>query len=374
MHILIATGIYPPQIGGPATYSKLLADKLPEQGHTVRVVNFGSVLYLPKVVRHVAYFFKIVRAAWGVDSVYAQDPVSVGLPAMLAAKLLRKRFVLKIVGDYAWEQGVQRFGITDMIDDFSKVHEVRARYSFMVRLLKRVEWRVAMGADSIIVPSNYLKGIVMNWGIPSEKIAVVYNGFNAPVSKGDKETLRKTLGLTGHVIFSVGRLVPWKGFVELIGMMPNILLRIPSARLFVAGDGPDREALAKKIASLHLEQAVILVGKLPQEKLFEYIKASDIFVLNTAYEGFAHQLLEVMALGTPIVTTNVGGNEEILENGKNGLLVKHNDFEDFVQAIAKLHDDKVLVDTLTKNAKDRLLVFSNERMLAETTQVLAGNR
>ena len=97
-----------------------------------------------------------------------------------------------------------------------------------------------------------------------------------------------------------------------------------------------------------------------------------MFVLNTAYEGFAHQLLEVMALGTPIVTTNVGGNEEMLEDGKNGLLVTHNEFEDFVQAIAKLHDDKVLAETLTKNAKDRLTAFSNERMLAETAQVLAG--
>ncbi|KKU82075.1 MAG: Glycosyltransferase [Parcubacteria group bacterium GW2011_GWA1_47_8] len=372
MKILIATGIYPPQIGGPATYSKLLADKLPEQGHVVKVVNFGSVLHLPFVARHTAYFFKVVRAAWGVDCVYAQDPVSVGLPAMLAAKLLRKKFFLKVVGDYAWEQGVQRFGITDMIDDFSKVHEEHEGYSFMVRLLKRIEWRVAMGARHIIVPSNYLKGIVVNWGIPDSKITVIHNGFDAPVIKGNKETLRAGLSMSGYTMLSVGRLVPWKGFVELIGMMPNILLRIPAARLIIAGDGPDRDALAKKIASLHLEQAVTLVGKLPQEKLFEYIRASDVFVLNTAYEGFAHQLLEVMALGTPIVTTNVGGNEEMLEDGKNGLLVTHNEFEDFVQAIAKLHDDKVLAETLTKNAKDRLTAFSNERMLAETAQVLAG--
>ena len=97
--ILIATGIYPPDMGGPATYSKLLADELPKRGIEVRVLTFGAVRHLPKVIRHLAYFFKTLSQGREVDIIYAQDPVSVGLPALWAARLLGKRFLLRLGGD-----------------------------------------------------------------------------------------------------------------------------------------------------------------------------------------------------------------------------------------------------------------------------------
>ena len=92
--ILIATGLYPPEVGGPATYSKLLFDTLPKHGFEVTVVSFGEVRRLPKGIRHVFYFFKIIKKGRYTDCIFAQDPVSVGLPAFLAARLLRKRFLL----------------------------------------------------------------------------------------------------------------------------------------------------------------------------------------------------------------------------------------------------------------------------------------
>jgi glycosyltransferase involved in cell wall biosynthesis len=111
MRILVATGIYPPQIGGPATYSKLLYDELPKRGFQVDIVNFGDFISKPKIIRHILFFIELLKKGQGVDVVYAQDPVSVGLPALIASQILQKKFVLKIVGDYAWEQGVQRFRV-----------------------------------------------------------------------------------------------------------------------------------------------------------------------------------------------------------------------------------------------------------------------
>ncbi|NOY35824.1 MAG: glycosyltransferase family 4 protein, partial [bacterium] len=108
MRILICTGIYPPDIGGPATYSKLLFDELSKRGVEVEVLSFGDVRRLPKIIRHLVYFLKTLKRARGADIVFAQDPVSVGLPAAIAAKILQKRFILKVVGDYAWEQYNQR--------------------------------------------------------------------------------------------------------------------------------------------------------------------------------------------------------------------------------------------------------------------------
>ena len=174
--ILIATGIFPPQEGGPATYSKLLLDRLPELGFEPVIVNFGSVLHIPKIIRHIWYMILLIRKGISVDLLYAQDPVSVGLPTLIVSRILRKPYIVKIVGDYAWEQGVQRSRVTDTLDDFS----VRNSYGFLVQILKYIEKTVALHAKQIIVPSNYLKRIVSNWGIREEMITVIYNGFSVP--------------------------------------------------------------------------------------------------------------------------------------------------------------------------------------------------
>ncbi len=365
--IIIATGIFPPQIGGPATYSKLLRDELPARGFDVTVVNFGDVRRLPKVIRHIVYFFKILFYSVSTDIIYAQDPASVGLPVMLASKILRKKFYLKVVGDYAWEQGVQRSGITDNLDTFSSKN---AEYPFFVRLLKRVQYLVATSADKVITPSEYLKKIITNWGVPAEKITVIYNGFDAPALNDDKEDLRKKIGIKGYTILSVGRLVPWKGFTVLIEMMQTLVKEIPEAHLLIVGDGPDRKMLDGKINELNLGKYITLVGKLSQEKLFEYIKASDVFVLNTAYEGFSHQILEVMSLGTPIVTTAVGGNTEVIENRKSGILIGYNDKVALEEAIKELHTDIAFAEKIAKTAQKKVKEWSKERMLEATSRIL----
>src|SRR3989344_5012189 len=101
--ILIATPLYPPGAGAPATYTKLLEEELPKRGFEIAVVKFSSVRHLPKGLSHLAYFWRVLKSGRSADLILALDPVSVGLPAWLAAKILRKRFIVKIVGDFAWE-------------------------------------------------------------------------------------------------------------------------------------------------------------------------------------------------------------------------------------------------------------------------------
>ena len=164
--ILIATGIFPPDIGGPATYSKLLLDELPNRGLAVKVVSFGAVRHLPKIIRHFVYFFKILRKGFFADVIFAQDPVSVGLPSVLAAKILRKKFILKVVGDYAWEQYQQKiqnskFKIQNYNAKLKNIEDFQAeKFDVVTELRRKVESWVAKKADKIIVPSEYLKKIV----------------------------------------------------------------------------------------------------------------------------------------------------------------------------------------------------------------------
>ncbi|MDP3934626.1 MAG: glycosyltransferase family 4 protein, partial [Candidatus Giovannonibacteria bacterium] len=364
--ILIATGIFPPEGGGPATYSKILLDELPKENFGVRVLSFISFRRYPKILRHILYFIKALRLGKNADIIFAQDPVSVGFPAMLAAKILRKKFILKIVGDYAWEQGVQRFGVKEVLDDFLK-----NKYKWEVEFLRKIQKFVANRANRIIVPSKYLKGVVTRWGIRSEKIHVVYNALQ------DDELFRFPRQARGGVlakpaqqlIVSAGRLVPWKGFDALIEIMPEILKEFPGAKLVIIGDGPEKEKL-QVLAEKITRSQIIFTGNLLNEKVLEYLAAADIFVLNTAYEGFSHLILEAMSLKTPVVTTDAGGNPELIEDGESGFLVKFNDKEALKTKILEILQNTALAQKLAENAGKKASKFSKERMINETVKIL----
>ncbi len=365
LKILIATGIFPPQEGGPATYSALLLSKLPELGFEPQIVNFGDVLRYPKIVRHFVYTALLIRAGWSSDIVYAQDPVSVGLPAVIASTLLRKKLVVKIVGDYAWEQGTQRFGVTDLLDEFSVNYK---KYSLLTKLLKSVELFVANHAVRIIVPSNYLKTIVSNWGVNPLNITVIYNAFDTPEISESKAELRVGYGYRTPTIISAGRLVPWKGFRTLIGIMPEIIAEVPDAKLLITGSGPDEHVLRADIEALSLQNSVSLLGKIPHKDLLSMMKASDLFALNTSYEGFSHLILEALAVEVPIVTTRVGGNGEIIEDKKNGRLVPFDDKKELTLAIVQLLKQKGDAFAYSKEGARTVSTFTTTRMLAELSE------
>src|SRR3989344_600756 len=111
MKVLIATGIYPPQIGGPAKYAGNLAREFGAMGHRVSVSAYGPVeRALPFGLRHAFYFLRLLPRFFGADAVLALDTVSVGLPAILCVRLFGKRIVVRPGGDFLWESYVERTG------------------------------------------------------------------------------------------------------------------------------------------------------------------------------------------------------------------------------------------------------------------------
>jgi hypothetical protein len=148
LRVLIATPLYPPEIGGPATYTKILAENFLDWGISTRIVRFSAVRSLPKILRHAAYAWQVLLQSRYADIIYAQDPVSVGFPAAIAAFLKRKPFVMKIVGDYAWEQGVQRYRVSDLLDEF-----LQKKYGMHVEILRTIERCASLRAMHIVVPS-----------------------------------------------------------------------------------------------------------------------------------------------------------------------------------------------------------------------------
>lgn len=365
--ILIATGIFPPESGGPATYTKLLSEVLPSHNFKVDVLPFREVRALPTLVRHVVYFCKAFIRARHAEIVFAQDPAMIGLAAFLAAKLLRKPFIVKIVGDYAWEQGVNRFGVKELLDDF--VQMPQSFYSLQVRLFRRIESFVAMHAQAVIVPSGYLKTIVMQWGVESENIKVIYNAA-PPTPSLVKDECRTALGIQGFTLVTVGRLVSWKGMRGLIEVIPEITRHIADVRLVVIGEGPQRSELAGVVENLGLQSRVQFTGKTSRDRVLEYMCAADAFVLNTGYEGFSHQLLEAFAVGVPVITTSVGGNAEVVRDGVNALLVPYNDKEAIVSQVLRLQQSPDLAASLSYHARETVQKFTEEKMIRSLVRLL----
>ncbi len=371
MRILIATGIYPPDIGGPAQYSEALRRALVSHGHEVVVVSYGEAgddkdaeIYrvsraAPVVLRYLFYFLKVLQAGAHADIIYAQDPVSSGLPAHCAAKILRKPFVLKVVGDYAWEQAQGKYGVRDFLDYFQT-----KKYGWKIELLKNIEKRVAKSSIRVIVPSKYLEKIVRGWDVLPLNIKIIYNAVL--VGKHSKPNLADR----PKTILSAGRLVPWKGYEELIFAMREVKETISNAQLVIVGDGPERAKLETVVLELGLEGTVHLPGRMPHEELPELYSTSRAFVLNTAYEGFSHQLIEVMAAGLPLATTSAGGNAELVRDGENAIVFGINNLKEIKEAIIKLLTDDEFAERIATAAQEEASGFTEEKTFRETEDVL----
>lgn len=366
MKVLIATGLFPPESGGPATYSKVLLDELPQRGIEVVVLPFREVRKFPNVLRQIIYAWLVFWRGRDCDLIYAQDTTSVGWPACFANFFLRKKFIVRIPGDQVWEQGVQRFGITELLDAFPKWSKKWHAYLSLLRALQQI---TIARADHIVVPSRYLGKIVQKWEVPKKKISVVYNSIE-PVTVGRKQVIRGLLKFQGELVISSGRLVPWKGFEVLIKIVANLKKKRPDLKLLIVGDGPESEKLEKLADSLGISDSVIFTHRVENAVALRYMRAADVFVLNTKYEGFSHTLLEAAAVGVPIVTTKIGGNPEFIDDGINGYLVKPDDTKTLEKHITTLLDSPTQRAKISGAAKRKAEKFSVKRMVDETEKVL----
>ncbi|HYD92916.1 MAG TPA: glycosyltransferase family 4 protein [Candidatus Paceibacterota bacterium] len=322
MHLALVTPLYPPEPGGPATYAKLLMEELPKRGIKVTLIKFSDVRHLPNMLRQAIFCIAVLRRARHADTILALDAVSVGWPSYVANVLLRKRFVVKVVGDHVWEQGRQRFGIEASLDVFT---HTKPRLHPYLRFLQFLQRTVVRGAHAVIVPSNYLRDIVESWGVSKERVFTIYNA----VTVDQVGTVPAAVSsLPRPLVVTAGRLVPWKGVGGVIDAVVGT-----GASLAVVGDGPEREHLEQHAGDMRQhthtvglkEFRYVFTGTLSHEDLLAVVQSADLFVLNSTYEGLSHLLLEAVALGTPTIATDAGGNREVLEGVSYGRLVPVSD-------------------------------------------------
>lgn len=355
MKILITTGIYPPEVGGPATYTALVEKELPKHGIEVKVLPFRVVRHLPKVIRHLSFFFKVLKIGFKMDLLYTQDPVSVGFPTMLASKILGKPFLVRIPGDYAWEQATQRYGVREGIEEFQ-----HKSYGFRVGFIRLIQKKTAYWADKIITPSKYFGRLISLWNPNKNNVVTIYNGIDLSTMDSDRKDVYEP-----KTMISAGRLIALKGFDFLISNMENL----PEWKLFIAGEGPERDKLRNLVESKGLTERVFLLGVLQRDNLLSLIKKSEIFVLNSSFESFSFQVVESMRCGTPVIATKVGALNEIIEDGRSGLLIEPKNKQQFLDALRRFENldfRRKIVESAFKKSE----LFSIENTVRQTSELI----
>lgn len=329
MKILIATGIYPPDIGGPASFSREFAREVVKRGHTPVVLCYGgeetktgegwSVVVVPRAY---PLFFRYFLYAWRVywlsrktDLIFLQGPVSEGFPGMLGALLARKPVVMKIVGDYAWESYRQIDHTNNaLLDEF-----VLKRQHGRIGIIDAIQRWSARRAQCVITPSEYLKRIVSVWGVSLDRIRVIYNAVPALPAVRSREELRTENGfLHEKIILTVVRAVPWKHG----DFLCEALSRLPmDFRLVIVGDGPSLQAWKQKAQQLGVSSRVLFTGKQDRQKVAEWYAMADVFALPSGYEGFPHVVAEAASTGLSSFVSDKGGNPETMGLFKGSVLV-----------------------------------------------------
>lgn len=331
MKITIISPIFPPVIGGPATYTWEIAHRL--EGHDVSVLAFGDggraskeipielvpvwdgffreLPFVGSFVRQFDMATKVFYYGFISDLLYIQGPLVAGYTASLVGWFLRKPRVLKFVGDISWETAHRKKKTALNLDEF-----LAGGGGGVLRRLQRASFR---RAHAILVPSEYLRDVLVTYyHVPLEKIHVIYNAVEVPeIEKNVSE----------NVFVTVGRLVPHKNIAGIIEAMSFLDKKY---ELRVVGSGPEHNSLRELADKLDVK--VKFLGPKSREDTLKEVANARLFILNSNYEGLPHAVVEAMMLKTPVVATDILGTTEVV-NERTGVLAEPNNPEDLAAKI-----------------------------------------
>lgn len=256
----------------------------------------------------------------------------------------------------------------------SIVHSEHGRVLPGKRYRMLIERFYSRFTDSIIAMSNDLRNeLVKHVGMNKEKIEVIYNGVDFDrFSFKDKSEIKTklTIGNDKLVIGSVGRLASVKNYELLISAVASLDKEI-NIVLVLVGDGPERDSLEKCAMEYLQKDCIIFLGH--QDKVENIIPVFDIFVLPSLSEGVSNTLLESMAAGNSVIASNVGGNKEVIINGKTGLLFTSEKLESLVHCIRKFALDSKIRAKISSSGKESVKErFCLSRMVKDYERVYLG--
>ena len=365
MRVLLVSGIWPPDPGGPASHAPALSGFLCARGHTVEVITtadaapakepyevFWVKRTLPAGVRHLRCVALIRKRGARSDVVYATSMVR---RSALGVTLARRPLVVKLVSDEVFER-MQRSGrFSGSLDAFQRVGG-----GPRVRFLRLTRGWALRRASRVLSPSAYLRGIALGWGLEPERVSVLPNPSPEIPPLSPRDELRAQLGLEGPTLVFAGRL----GVQKALGVALDALAAVPGVTLAIAGDGPERERLERRARELALDARAPFLGTVSRETVLRLLRAADASLLSSSWENFPHAVVEALAVGTPVIATAVGGVPEVVRDGENGLLVPPGDPDALAAAIRRFFADGDLRRRLAERAAGSVAEYAEETVFS----------
>ena len=320
MRVLVTVGIFPPDIGGPATFVPKIAKYFQDElNYEIEILTLSdnknsninddfSVKRidrnLPIIYRWLKTIFTIYKLGKNKDLIFVNG---LGTETTIANIFLKKKIIRKIVGDPVWERAYSKAKISESFDEFQVKN-----YGFSISLQKKVRSFSIKKSDIVVTPSKHLKNFILNLGFKN-KIEIINNGVFIPEENTNIFT-NDQINIT-----IVSRLVSHKNIKKIIRAISD--LNDPLIYLNIIGDGPELNQLQKISLESNNKDNIIFHGKLNRDEINHIFLNSDIYIQASNYEGLPHSLLEAMSYGIPVLCTPVGECKEILGNEDRGYIL-----------------------------------------------------
>jgi glycosyltransferase involved in cell wall biosynthesis len=364
VRVLVVSGIWPPDVGGPASHAPEVAEFLLRRGHDVEVAITAdarpaaeeyAVHWVsrskPPGVRHAETVRLLAVLSRRADVVYTTGMLG---RSSLGSLLGRAPFVTKLTADPAYERA-RRWGIAEgSLEEFQGSPGMA---SLPLRVHRDLDVR---RAAHVVTPSAYLRELALGWGVRPERVTLLPNPAPPLPELAPREELRERLGIDGPTLAFAGRLTTQKA----LGLGIEAA-RSAGVAIVIAGDGPDRTALESIGYGRFL-------GALPRNEVLGLFRAADASLLSSAWENFPHTVVEALAVGTPVIATRTGGVAEVVQDGVNGLLVEPGDVNALAAAIARFFGDEALASRLRDNAAPSVADYAPDRVYSRLERILVA--
>jgi glycosyltransferase involved in cell wall biosynthesis len=348
--VLLITGIYPPQVGGPAIFTSRFSSWLFEKNYEVKVITYSTdkavsdenvcsvSLNNNRMASFSKFILEILKNSNSKTLVLSNGAF---IETFFACLISRRKYILKIPGDHVWELSKNRGWTNKNIEEFQS-----EKLNFIQRTFRLLTNLSLKNAAFVISPSNQLAIFAKKWGVKNEKIKIIYNCVN-PDQFNKIDMPKKNFDL-----ITVCRLVPWKGLEELIECSIKLNLK-----LLIVGDGP----LLNKLKSLASgwPSNISFMGTIENSKMPEILNSSKIFVLNSEFEATSYALIEAKMCGLPVLAKETDGSLTLIRKDIDGFIYSARNGIDLEGAISKLVDNKELIELFGfESRKDALHRFN----------------
>lgn len=326
--VLIATPIFPPDAGGPATHVKNVLDGLIKQGFDVGIITFGDnnndfeesecvnvhrVKRYPWLIKNIVYLFWLFIHSFNYDLVFAQDANATGLPALLVKIFTRRRFILRIGGDFLWEMA-QESGQTK--SSFLNFYKNGEHKKFFIYWLDKI---ILGEAEKVIVPSEILfDTYIKYYGVKKSNLEIIKNPFIDSIKKIDFEF---DPNKEKKILFA-GRFVGYKNIDILINAFCNVYEKIKPARLTIVGEGPFKNKYIELARNSKVSDRIVVADRVSREGVRSLINKTSLCVGPAKTEFNPNFILECLSSGKPAIVSGENGlsvelPEEFLFNSDN---------------------------------------------------------